>query len=110
MNRICQILAQIRYAIPSLMIRPDEKLRKDLVRWKQLHRLEYSDRKAAALLLWQFKEFRSLLLYRQRKHPIRRRLIALFYPPMETLYIDAFDVGGVPARVLRVHSTSQVGT
>ena len=56
--------------------------------------MECSDCDAAALLLWRFKEFRNLLLYRQRKYPIRRRLIALFYPPMETLYIDAFDIGG----------------
>lgn len=94
MNQIRQILAQIRYAIPSLLIRPDRKLHMDLARWKQIHHMECSDRNAAALLLWQFKEFRNLVLYRQRKYPIRRRLIAMFYPPMETLYIDALDIGG----------------
>lgn len=94
MNKIRQILAQIRYAIPSLLICPDQKLHKDLARWKQIHHLECSDCYAAALLLWQFKEFRNLLLYRQRKYPIRRRIIALFYPPMESLYIDAFEIGG----------------
>ena len=94
MNKIRQILAQIRYAIPSLLIRPDRKLHMDLARWKQIHHMECPDRNAAALLLWQFKEFRNLLLYRQRRYPIRRRLIALFYPPMETLYIDALDIGG----------------
>lgn len=47
-----------------------------------------------AYFLWTFREFRNLVLYRQRKHPIRRRLIGLFYPPMDTLYIDAFEIGG----------------
>lgn len=94
MNKIRQILAQLRYAIPSLLIRPDQKLHMDLARWKQIHHMECPDRNAAALLLWQFKEFRNLLLYRQRRYPIRRRLIAMFYPPMETLYIDALDIGG----------------
>jgi serine O-acetyltransferase len=94
MNKIRHILAQIRYAIPSLLIRPDPKLQKDLVRWKQIHSLFCSDSMAMAQLLWRCKEFRNLVIYRNRQHPIRRRLIALFYPPMETLYIDAFDIGG----------------
>lgn len=94
MNRIRQILVQIRYLIPGLLIRPDERLRKDLARWKQIHRMDCSDRDALAALLWQFREFRNLLLYRHREYPIRRRLIALFYPPMETLYIDALEIGG----------------
>lgn len=94
MNKIRQKLAQIRYAIPSLLIPPNQKLHKDLARWKQIHCLSCSDSMAMAQLLWRYREFRNLVIYRNRQHPIRRRLIALFYPPMETLYIDAFDIGG----------------
>lgn len=94
MNRTRQILAQIKYMLPGLLIRTDERLLQDLARWKRIHNLKCSDRNAMAFLLFQFKEFRNLLLYRQREYPIRRRLIAVFYPPMDTLHIDSFDIGG----------------
>jgi serine O-acetyltransferase len=77
-----------------LLIEMDDALRKDLARWKEIHHLSCLDRAAMAQLLWRFREFRNLVIYRNRNHPIRRRLIALFYPPMETLHIDAFDIGG----------------
>lgn len=89
-----KFLMLIRYLIPGLLIRPEEKLRRDLARWKQIHGLACPDRTAMAQLLWYFPEFRSLVLYRQRSYPIRRRLTALFYPPMKTLYIDALEIGG----------------
>lgn len=44
--------------------------------------------------LWRLKEFHNLVLYRNRSHPLRRRLIALFYPPMDALYMDASEIGG----------------
>ena len=84
----------MRYLIPGLLIEKSDKLRKDLARWKQIHHLSCSDRAAMAQLLWRCREFRNLVIYRNRNHPIRRRIIALFYPPMETLYIDAFEIGG----------------
>lgn len=88
------ILMLIRYIIPSLMISMDEKLCKDLERWKEIHRLTGSDYFAMAQLLWRNKEFRNLVIYRNRHHAIRRRIVELFYPPMDTLYIDAFEIGG----------------
>ena len=84
----------IRYIIPHFLIEKDEKLRKDLVRWKEIHQLECSDEKAMAILLWRYKEFRNLVIYRNRKKKIRRRIFSIFYPPMESLYIDAFEIGG----------------
>lgn len=89
-----KLLMMIRYLIPMLLIRMDDKLRKDLARWKEIRCLTCSDHMAMAHLLWRYKEFRNLVIYRNRKHPIRRRLIALFYPPMDTLYIDALEIGG----------------
>ncbi|MBP3522473.1 MAG: serine acetyltransferase [Clostridia bacterium] len=94
MRFLMNILMLIRYIIPSLMISMDEKLCKDLERWKEIHRLTGSDYFAMAQLLWRNKEFRNLVIYRNRHHAIRRRIVELFYPPMDTLYIDAFEIGG----------------
>ena len=88
------LFMNLRYLIPMLLIDMDDKLSKDLIRWKAIHHLTCSDNVAMAQLLWRCKEFRNLVIYRNRKHPIRRRLIALFYPPMDTLYIDALEIGG----------------
>lgn len=88
------IVFYLRYLIPGLLIEKDSKLRKDLSRWKEIHHLSCSDHMAMAQLLWKFKEFRNLVIYRNRQHPIRRRLFALFYPPMDTLYLDALEIGG----------------
>ena len=89
-----KLLILIRYLIPSLLIQMDDKLCKDLARWKEIRHLSGSDGYVMALLLWQCREFRNLVIYRNRKHPIKRRLIGLFYPPMDTLYMDAFEIGG----------------
>lgn len=95
MKRIAmELLMLIRYLIPGLLIAKSEQLKKDLKRWKEIHHLDCSDRKAMTILLWRYKEFRNLVIYRNRNHAIRRRLIGLFYPPMETLYLDAFEIGG----------------
>lgn len=88
------ILMLIRYIIPSLLIDMDEKLCKDLKRWKEIYRLTGSDYSAMSQLLWRIKEFRNLVIFRNRHHVIRRRIVQLFYPPMDTLYIDAFEIGG----------------
>lgn len=88
------LVMRLRYLIPGLLIERSDKLCKDLSRWKEIHHLSCSDQYAMAQLLWKYKEFRNLVIYRNRHHPIRRRIIGLFYPPMETLYIDAFEIGG----------------
>lgn len=88
------LVMRLRYLIPGLLIERSDKLCKDLSRWKEIHHLSCSDKYAMAQLLWKYKEFRNLVIYRNRHHPIRRRIIGLFYPPMETLYIDAFEIGG----------------
>lgn len=84
----------LRYLIPGLLIEKSDKLCKDLTRWKHIHCLSCSDPMAMAQLLWRRREFRNLVIYRNRQHPIRRRLFALFYPPMDTLYLDALEIGG----------------
>ena len=88
------LVMYLRYLIPMFLIDMDDRLCKDLARWKEIHHLSCSDCVAMSQLLWRFKEFRNLVIYRNRQHPIRRRLIGLFYPPMDTLYIDALEIGG----------------
>lgn len=88
------LFMHFRYLIPRLLIEMTAPLCKDLARWKEINNLTCSDHAAMARLLWRYKEFRNLVIYRNRYHPIRRRIIALIYPPMESLYIDAFEIGG----------------
>ena len=87
-------IMKIRFLLPGLLIDREDHLLKDLARWKQIHHLTCSDRTAMAELLWRFPEFRNLVIYRNRNHPIKRRLFAVFYPPMKTLYLDAGEIGG----------------
>lgn len=94
LNRLLFIFARIRYFLPRLLIHMDEKLCKDLARWKQVHQLDMSDPEAIAWLLWKNQEFRNLVIYRNSDRPVRRRLFALFYPPMKTLFLDTPEIGG----------------
>lgn len=94
MRKLYQLLIQLRYLLPRQIIRFDDKLCKDLLRWKEIHHIDCSDQKAMAILLWHFKEFRNLVVYRLSAHPIRRRIVALFYPPLSTLFLDTPEIGG----------------
>lgn len=94
MRKIFTFLIQLRYFFPALTIRFDDRLCKDLFRWKEIHHIDCSDRKAMAILLWRFKEFRNLVIYRLSAYPIRRRIVALFYPPLSTLFLDTPQIGG----------------
>lgn len=72
----------------------DEKFQKDLARWKEICRVSGSDTAALALLLWDKKEFRNLLIYRNSHRPLYRRWIGLVYKPMDTLYLETPEIGG----------------
>lgn len=89
-----RVLYFIRFLIPGLFLRVDSRLRMDLDRWKEIDHLTGTDWDAMAALLWRKKEFRNLVLYRCRRRKLYTRLFRLFYPPMETLYFDAFEIGG----------------
>ncbi len=71
-----------------------ELFRKDLNRWKKIYKLEISDWRALSILLWEKPEFRNLLIYRNRNRLVYRAIIKLFYPPMNTLYIETDKIGG----------------
>lgn len=72
----------------------DEKLKKDLERWKQIYKIEKPDFLATAILLWQYPEFRNLVIYRNRYRKVFRYWIAIWYKPMNTLYLQAKEIGG----------------
>lgn len=72
----------------------DEKFRKDLARWKHIFRLSGSERTVFAALMWEKKEFRNLFLYRNRFRRLFRLWTALWYRPMDTLYLESGEIGG----------------
>lgn len=47
-----------------------------------------------ANLLFSYREFRNLFIYRNNTHIIFSRWIKLWYPPEKTLYIVSPDIGG----------------
>ena len=95
MRKIKYILAIVRF-LPILPgIRWDDtKFNMDLNRWKHICHIEASNWIAAALLLWDKKEFRNLLIYRNCQRLLFRYWIRLFYRPMESLYIETPEIGG----------------
>jgi len=95
MRKIKNILVMLR-SFPVLLGLDwnDDRFRKDLARWKEICHIEGSDPVAAALLLWDKREFRNLLIYRNRNRLFFRYWIRLFYCPMESLYIETPEIGG----------------
>ena len=49
---------------------------------------------AFAILLLEYREFRNLFIYRNRFRGLYRRWVSLWYKPMDTLYIQAKEIGG----------------
>ena len=73
----------------------DDKLKKDIARWKDVCKLDFfSDWLVLAWLLKTKKEFRNLFIYRNRFRRFFRWWISLWYRPLETLYLQAGEIGG----------------
>lgn len=94
-----QKLRRILWMFRLLFILPgikwnDEAFHKDLVRWKAILNIGGSDMVALAQLLSSKPEFRNLFIYRNNHRPIYRCWIALWYRPMNTLYIETPEIGG----------------
>lgn len=95
MRRIRTLFQKLRL----LMILPwinwsDNKFVQDLYRWKEICRLCGSDVSVLAQLLWDKKEFRNLFVYRNCHRRLYRYWIALWYRPMDTLFLEAGEIGG----------------
>lgn len=72
----------------------DNKFIKDLNRWQEICHLEGTKTVILAQLLWDKKEFRNLFIYRNSHRLIFRYWIALWYHPMDTLFIETPEIGG----------------
>jgi serine O-acetyltransferase len=72
----------------------DNKFILDLDRWQKIFALKGSRTVVLANLLWSKKEFRNLFIYRNSHRRIFRCWIALWYRPMDTLFIETPEIGG----------------
>ena len=72
----------------------DEKLQMDIIRWKSIYKIEGTNRKIIAKLLSTKREYRNLFIYRNRFRRFYRWWISVWYRPMDTLYLQAGEIGG----------------
>lgn len=95
MNKIKSILQIIRIlpVWPGIDI-SNAKVQKDIDRWKEIYSIEERGIWAVAKLLWNFPEFRNLLIYRHRYRKVFRYWLAIWYRPMDTLFLQAKEIGG----------------
>lgn len=70
------------------------KLIKDIERWEEILNLNYGRYKNLTYLMYKYKEFRNIVIYRNANKTISRIIIRLLYPPLESLYIEAKEIGG----------------
>lgn len=89
----CLMWLRLLWILPGIRWK-EEAFRADLTRWKQILQLQGSDAMVLARLLWEKKEFRNLLIYRNRHRRFFRRWIALWYRPLESLLLEAEQIGG----------------
>lgn len=93
-----KIISYIRF-LPILIFysvyKNNERLKEDVDRWIKSDSMSFN--KKVATLLYTFKEFRNLFIYRNR-YPNPHRIfccwIKFWYPPEKTLYIECPDIGG----------------
>lgn len=91
--KLCIQLLRLFFIMPGINWE-DKKFRKDLLRWRQICRLEGSENSVLARLLWEKKEFRNLFIYRNSHRKVYRYWIAFWYRPMDTLFIETPEIGG----------------
>ena len=72
----------------------DEKILMDISRWAEICKVKGSDYRVLAILLDSKKEFRNLFIYRNRDRRFYRYWIRLWYRPMDTLFLEAKEIGG----------------
>ena len=89
------VFVSIRFLFVGLGVHwSDDSLRKDIARWKSVCDIQGSDRRVLAILLSTRKEFRNLFIYRNRSRRFYRWWIKVWYRPMDTLYLEAKEIGG----------------
>ena len=71
-----------------------DSFKKDLNRWKEIKNLPYSGYLLTAIMLWDYKEFRNLFIYRHKKNPFFRYYLRAIYPPLDSLFLESKTIGG----------------
>lgn len=95
LKNIAFYIQLLRFTLVYMFIdRKNHLLQKDIERWEQIIGLNKSRYCNFAYLMYQYKEFRNLVIYRSSKKIIGRRIIKLVYPSLNTLYIEAKEIGG----------------
>lgn len=91
-----KLLLQLLRALPVLpgISWQDQRFVQDLHRWKEIQHMDSGDWLSFAQIMWGCPEFRNLFIYRNRHRVWYRWWIALWYRPMESLYIQAKEIGG----------------
>lgn len=92
MRKVLQIL-RFLFILPGIHWN-DKVFRQDVYRWKEVLHIETSDKVALAQIMYEKPEFRNLFIYRNSHRPYFRRWIALWYKPMESLFIETPQIGG----------------
>lgn len=94
-----KIIEYFRF-IPILLFYPlyknNQRLIADIKRWTKSDN-NNSYLKSIAHLLFTYREFRNLFVYRNsctEKHPIFSRWVKIWYPIDKTLFIECADIGG----------------
>lgn len=93
--RIKKVIILLRFAWVSPGVKwEDSFLNQDIIRWKRINHIKGNKNYTLAYLLWKYPEFRNLFIFRNRFRRFYRLWIALWYRPMETLYLQAEEIGG----------------
>lgn len=94
-NTMRKLLNKIRFLLIACGVPwNNEKLVKDIRRWKEIFHIAGSDKEALAELMKTDKAFRALFLYRVGGKRVYRKWVKLIYPPLDSLYIMTSDIGG----------------
>ena len=95
MRKIKPIIRAIRF-LPVLpwVNWGDQRLQMDIDRWGDILAIRGGRRKVLSALLMDHPEFRNLFIYRNRFRRIYRAWIRFWYRPVDTLFLEAGEIGG----------------
>lgn len=95
MKKIKIILQTLRLCLIAVFVEWDnKKFILDMERWKRIYNINGSKYHVLSRLMWDYPEFRNLYLYRNSKRILYRTWVKLVYPPVNTLFLEAGEIGG----------------
>lgn len=71
----------------------NDLLKDDFTRWCDILKVKLN-LSSFIYILYTYKEFRNIVIYRYRFFPVFKRYFKLFYPPLNNLYIEAKEIEG----------------